>query len=685
VALLDLFGNAFGVGAANNLVQLAVEQPGWKAPDVPAVLTDLKNWSAIIERRHAGGWGVFAGSDIDIESEAEKARSTLRNDIERVLGLMPELPPVVAKRHYAQTGTMRIFERNVYHSADSLTNSTAASLATGRFCLIVGDDPISDEEILRTRLEDTDQPTVLFAFISRNHSVVERAVDVAALERVQATVPQLSGDPVARRELNARLSLARNDLAEELGLAFNSVDWKWHTGKATFESGKGLSAIASEVCDETFSDCPRVVNELLNREKPSSSAVAARRRLAQAMIQSPTTRRVGIQAEPAELGLYLSVLEISGIHSESTHGGWNFQAPTQDTFRSMWDTAYSYLKSNGPVVRLDELYQLWKRPPFGIRSGLLPIFALSLMLANDGSLAIYVEDTFTTKLDDVVVDRMLQAPAEIGLRWVGDGEISASTLESISRFIDQMGLGNQGVTALEVTKPLVQFAHRLPGWVRRTHQLKSATKRLRDYLIEARDPYTLLLHDLPEVCGKDGEAADNGPDIDIGKLSKAIEELRSKQAELMEQFREALSRSLNADLNLMAGRQTLAQRAKIVATAPECVDLRTKRFAQVLSECAVKPDWLESICGLAAGRPLKDWSDPDIGRTVLELTGLSEQFGQVEAAITVTGSQNTQIQKVTEELLSSMTKSKLDTSQQRMALLFALRLLGEKSKAGKAA
>jgi hypothetical protein len=241
------------------------------------------------------------------------------------------------------------------------------------------------------------------------------------------------------------------------------------------------------------------------------------------------------------------------------------------------------------------------------------------------------------------------------------------------------------MTALEVTKPLVQFAFRLPGWVRRTRQLRQTTLQVRDLLLETRDPYALLLCDLPRVCGKDDISEDDGPEIDIDKLAAAIEELRGKQDELLGRFRDILSRALLADLNSPAELRGIAQRAKLVANAPESIDLRTKRFAQVLSEAERNPNWLEAVCGLAAGRPLKDWADPDIGRTALELTGLTEQFGQVEAEITVATSDNDHLQRASDELLATLTKQKLDPNQQRAALLYALKKLGNTHRTEKAA
>jgi hypothetical protein len=186
------------------------------------------------------------------------------------------------------------------------------------------------------------------------------------------------------------------------------------------------------------------------------------------------------------------------------------------------------------------------------------------------------------------------------------------------------------------------------------------------------------------VCASESDDSE-APGFDIAKLAMAIEELRRKQRELLDRFRDILARALLADLNTPAGLKALAQRASRVAEAHEAVDLRTKRFAQILARAGSEQDWLEAICSLAAGRPIKDWADPDVGRTALELNGLTEQFGQIEAEIAATSPDGLHLQKASDGLLATLSKQKLDPLQQRAALLYALKKLGGAQKIERAA
>ena len=212
------------------------------------------------------------------------------------------------------------------------------------------------------------------------------------------------------------------------------------------------------------------------------------------------------------------------------------------------------------------------------------------------------------------------------------------------------------------------------------------TIRIRDVLLEAKDPYLLLFKALPVACGVDDEQttqADGDPAAAmVTVLGNAIEELKGRQARLLAQFRETLSGSLNVDLSTPDGRTIVAARARKVLGAQGALDLRVRRFAQVLSEAEKDGDWIESACGIAAGRPIKDWGDPDVGRCGLELGGLCEQFGQAEAFATVQAPGGTPVKSTAAVILKSLASSGLDFAQQRAALLLAMKELSETSPGG---
>ena len=84
---------------------------------------------------------------------------------------------------------------------------------------------------------------------------------------------------VARREVESRIAWLQGQLARDLDSAFDSALWYGKDfGPKPFARAE-LNSLASDLADARFAHAPRLHNELLNRLKPSSNAVAAQNAL----------------------------------------------------------------------------------------------------------------------------------------------------------------------------------------------------------------------------------------------------------------------------------------------------------------------------------------------------------------------------------------------------------------------
>lgn len=107
--------------------------------------------------------------------------------------------------------------------------------------------------------------------------------ELKALEKVQEERSELQGDPVARREVLNRLILVQNQLETELQQALSKATWFKDGKKLSGLSQYELNNLASDIALKQYSDSPKIHNELLNRAKPSSNAIAAQNALLKAM------------------------------------------------------------------------------------------------------------------------------------------------------------------------------------------------------------------------------------------------------------------------------------------------------------------------------------------------------------------------------------------------------------------
>ena len=75
VALIEMFRTGAALAADESTISFCLSKD--KASQVQQILTELVDWKILINRKHLNAYGVFAGSDFDIES----AISTTRNEL----------------------------------------------------------------------------------------------------------------------------------------------------------------------------------------------------------------------------------------------------------------------------------------------------------------------------------------------------------------------------------------------------------------------------------------------------------------------------------------------------------------------------------------------------------------------------------------------------------------------------
>ena len=109
----------------------------------------------------------------------------------------------------------------------------------------------------------------------RAWAIIDLARELIALAEVQEEHPDLAGDAVAQREVQARHAALQGQLEEEIRRAFDNATWYQKNRKPQQWFHAELNNVASELAGRRFPQSPRLNNELLNRVKPSSNAVAA--------------------------------------------------------------------------------------------------------------------------------------------------------------------------------------------------------------------------------------------------------------------------------------------------------------------------------------------------------------------------------------------------------------------------
>lgn len=659
IALIDLFKERSGLLPSPDV--LAHASPGVSAARLKSMLDQLAAWSIVIYKSHLGAYAIYAGSDFDIESAVGQALARMTGIDFARLRHLAMLQPILAKRHYHTTGALRWFDIDIAPLAqgvDRVRRYVPQNGATGLFLLLIATEaeaPSRARKLWEQAASSTDDVPVAVGRSRDGYSIRELAQELLALEAVRAERAELNGDAVARREVNARIARAAADLEERVRQAFLSAEWKAAasgTPDATLsipqDAGPaGLNAVASSLADSRYPSSPRLHNELLNRIKPSSNAMAAQKALLKAMVDGRGQDRLGILGFPAHGGLYASLLEATGLYQPATdeRGGYRFNEPPPNAptrLMPLWVAADRLFGSAGPTgANLRDLLKLWQAPPFGLRDGLFPVLAIAYIASRVDSLAIYLDEAFQPRLSSLLTDRLAQDPGCIRVRWSTVSDFHRKVLSGVAEAIASHGGltdGHSIAEPLEIARGLVGVITGLKPWTLKTTRLSPTALQVRNLAKLANDPNKFLLDDIPAAFGDPNPtgAGKTGDALSIiAAVSIGLEELVRAYQAMLHELASTMLHELRIAGNTEAEIAELHLRAETVRGLTG--NYRLDAFATRLMSYTGSEEEVEGIASLAANKPPRDWVDRDIDQARIEIASLAQEFVRAEGLAHVKG------------------------------------------------
>lgn len=644
IALIDNFKERTGLSASKHILQTTINLDGEQQLD--ELLTDLENWSFVIYRKHQGAYSVFAGSDFNVE---EALKSTIASNEKldfKKLAMLAGFRPALAKRHYHQTGALRwcsVSMAPVNELARATIQNGKDDNAIGAFVLAVPTENETDSQIeqaCQEALAQTNFP--VFIGVSKHAvSMLQLAHEFVALNRVADESHELTGDSVARREVSSRITDLHSRLEASLQRMFETSKWYGHNFEPRLLSFSEISNLASQTADRVFKDSPRILNELLNREKPSSNAVAAQKALLKKMVFAEGIERLDISGFPPEGALCDSLLVESGVYAEK-EGRWQFVIPQPEhdpcNLAPLWSRLIDYLQnSKERMVSAETLYRVMSATPFGIKAGLLPVLLVSFILSKRSDLAIYREGIFQAHFDDYDIDYLTIAPSTIQLRWMELPYASKQLLGELASVVCSFGQIPQQVIGdgepIDIGRGLVKVFLGLQPWVKRTSRLSRNALVIRDMLKRANDPNKLIFDDIQGLVG-DNPSYENIKDV-VKKISDGLTELTGAYDSMLHRLQGLMLAELLVPNNSEQSFSDLRSRAENVQQLSG--DLKIDSFINRLAFFKGSLDELEGVISLLVGKPATAWIDSDIDKAGVALAEMAQTFLKLETLARVKG------------------------------------------------
>ena len=591
VAMLSLL-DAPDLPATEEIVRASV---GGAPKAVEDAIKNLRVRGVIYERGTVKGLCLWPHTSVNLDelfAKAVEATSSKGDGIKRLCDHVRS-EHLVPRAFYARTGTLRYAAVELVPASDLndlLANQPqldGEGADLNLRVLLPADraQQRSAREKLRERKAGLAKG-LFVAVVEPPDQAANALTDLVAWEWVMRNTPQLSGDRYAREEVSRQINQAKRNLRISLGgldnfaiPTGNSIEWFYNGTSSPKElaTGRELLTFLGKRCERIYSEAPKVLNELINRRSPSSAAVGARTKLAEAMATASEKPHLGMDdsKRPAEMALYLSILKQGGFHVE-TESGWMFRAPSpgEDRCNLLPSLALitDTLKAKGidALVPVPEILRALSLPPFGVREGLQPFILAIYLATHHQRVALYEDGTYLHEVGGDVFLRITKEPEFFSLQYCELSGVRADVFSKLLRLLKIDARDASKTDLIDLVRPLAVFIGReIPEYCRKTNNLPAAAVAVRLALLDGREPVKLIFTTLPEACGLPPIGVDGlkTPDELAARLRTALHEIRTAYPKLIERLLNAICAAFDVEAKTPEARRNIADRTAQLAAA----------------------------------------------------------------------------------------------------------------------
>jgi len=638
IGILNIIGSKGGFKASKAILETCLP----KKITAKNAIKVLQDKSIINYRRFNNEYRVWQGSDFDLEEVLQEeinniGQFSLASELNRAKNMLP----IVARKYTIQTGALRYFVPVFVDAKSYKTTEKQSKDARVIFYLASDQD---DEKIFYTDVINYFSSLDIVALSLNGAQLREAVAESIALKRVGTNSQELNSDPVAKREFEDRLTAAEQSEDKLLkNLIETPVDsiWYHNSKKLEITSKRAMQEMLSSVLDKVYEKMPEIFNELVNRDKPSAQANAARNKLLYAMQNHASEADLGIDKFPAEKAIYRAVLRETGLHQLTDDGKtWHLCVPPADgrkdksNLRHVWQRIDEFLDSTEKQAKsFANLNAELLAPPYGVKAGLLPIFYITAYIVYQHEIAVYEQRRYKPYFTEEMLERFVKRPDEFEFQRFRITGLRASIFEQYSKVIHG---DSKKRTLLELAKPLASFMGSLPEYTQKTRRGLSPTAiKVRSAFNLAKSPEKLLFEELPNALSiGDFDVTPSEEQLEgfSSALTETLRELRDAYSNLRDKQKELIAQAFNVDPKLLLEEVRKILNGNCHGLENYTVDTQGLRafIMRINKTKGTDSEWFENVLMFLGNKPSKKWHDSDQDTAEYRLSDFSRRVIDLE-------------------------------------------------------
>lgn len=637
IGLLNIIGTQGNFKASNELIALSLsaDRPIEKA------IKGLTQKSVIQYRKFSSEYRVWQGSDFDLEGHVREEASKLGAfNLAEQLNSRHSLLPIVARRYTIDSGTLRYFVP-VFTDASSYEKLEAKS-CDARIIIYLAESR-DDEVLFADKVVNLFSALDIVVLCRNGDQLREILAESLALEEIQRSAQALHTDPVAQREFGDRYVAATAREEEQISYLIEEPkvgQWFYRAKRLEITNKRALQEELSSVLKKVYRLSPKIFNELINRDKPSSQANAAKNKLVMAMLNNEAEEDLGFDKFPPEKAIYRAMLRKANLHVKGEDGKWAIKGPGQSrgddlcNFRGVWTRIDNFLDTTEKSPKsLIELNRELLAPPYGIKEGVLPILYVAVIVANQHELAIYEHRIFKPRFTPEMVEHFMKRPDEFTFQRFRIAGLNSSIFKEYSKALFKNGKTQD---LLSVARPIAKFMSDLPEYTQKTARgISKQSQAVRDAFKLSKSPVTLLVEEVPKALGFEFKGKDQDATAVAGlsqALTETIRELKYCFSELKDEMCQLCAQALHFDKEISLKELRELAYGRYAGFEEYTIDRDGLRafILRLIEKDKSDEVWFDGLLTFLGRKSIDKWGDTERDAAEYRLTEFSRKLNDLD-------------------------------------------------------
>lgn len=471
--------------------------------NVENIINRLEKAGIIRFYKHSNKINFMEGTDLDLEQELITINKEINNDfslsneiINRIL-----FPVLLAKRFSFQTGTNRFFEFKILESLDEICSPEEA--IDGYINLLFGD--VKTSELTNKSIEFDDNIFVIY----KNSSEIRGSI--LTILKFEKLIEKHKLDVNAIRLLNDEKNYhidRLNNLVINHLFDNNENIWYYKGETRKIQNRHKLYTLLSEVCESIYSQTPVFINELVTKEYLSTPINTARKALFRRLLEKEQIEDLDYDENkfPPDKAIYNNLLKETGIHQKDTEIGYYKldEPPKESNLYMLWEKSVEFIDSTISNKRnLGEFYEELAKKPFKLKKGFVDFWIPIFLIAKKEDYGLfYLDGGFIPYLDEDTIDLIHKKPQNFFIKSYDVSGLKLNLLESYKELV-QLSVSSSGTksTFLSIFGNFLRFQRGLNDYTLKTKRLSPTALKLREAIVNSRDPEDALFNQFPSALG----------------------------------------------------------------------------------------------------------------------------------------------------------------------------------------